>query len=114
MASYETYEIKKNALSKQMRETPRGVRLGKGTTNLYRQREGRKAEVNLDVRSFTEVIEVNEKGQYVDVEGMASYEKIADATVLHGVVPAVVPEFKSITAGGAISQGNISPNIPLP
>lgn len=103
MASYETYEIKKNALSKQMRETPRGVRLGKGTTNLYRQREGRKAEVNLDVRSFTEVIEVNEKGQYVDVEGMASYEKIADATVLHGVVPAVVPEFKSITAGGAIS-----------
>ena len=37
----------------------------------------------------------------VDVEGMTSYGKLVDATFVHGLLPSVVPQLKSITIGGA-------------
>jgi len=36
----------------------------------------------------------------MDVEAMATYGEMVDATLPHGVVPAVVPQLKSITIGG--------------
>jgi FAD/FMN-containing dehydrogenase len=33
---------------------------------------------------------------------MVTYEKLADAALLHGLMPAVVPQLKSITIGGAV------------
>jgi len=39
----------------------------------------------------------------MDVEAMATYGEMVDATLPHGVMPAVVPQLKSITIGGAVS-----------
>jgi FAD/FMN-containing dehydrogenase len=75
--------------------------LKKSTSNLFRNRNSTKKSI--DVRSFNRVIDVNTKEQYADVEGMATYETIVDATLAHGFLPTVVPELKTITLGGALS-----------
>jgi FAD/FMN-containing dehydrogenase len=76
------------------------VRLRKPTSNLFRDRE-KFARHRLDVSGFHHVIEVRD--DWVDVEGMATYEALVDATLPYGVMPAVVPQLKSITIGGAVA-----------
>jgi FAD/FMN-containing dehydrogenase len=38
-----------------------------------------------------------------DVEGMTTYDTLVKATLSHGLLPAVTPELKTITVGGAVS-----------
>ena len=38
-----------------------------------------------------------------DVEGMITYETLVDETLRYGLLPAVVPQLKTITVGGAVS-----------
>jgi len=77
---------------------PLGLR--KATSNLFRdRREG--AKRRLDLGGFGHVLEVDAAQGWVDVEGLAGYETLVDATLPHGVMPAVVPQLKTITAGGA-------------
>jgi FAD/FMN-containing dehydrogenase len=77
------------------------VRLaGKATSNLFRDRLAPRG-LTLDLSEFSHVLEVNTAEQWVDVEGGATYEAIVDATLAHGVMPAVVPQLRTITAGGA-------------
>jgi len=73
--------------------------LSKRNSNLFRDRaEVRKRR--LDLSDFDHVIEVDTEQQWVDVEGSTSYEQLVDATLPHGVMPAVVPQLKTITVGG--------------
>ncbi len=99
----ERYEAKKQRLIRTLRSSDTGeVRLGKETSNLFRDRapaSGRR----LDVRDFNRVIRVDPDAGWVEVEGMTPYADLVDATLPHGVMPAVVPELKSITIGGAVS-----------
>jgi FAD/FMN-containing dehydrogenase len=76
------------------------VRLAKPTSNLFRDRE-KIARHRLDVSAFRHVLEVRD--DWVDVEGMVTYEALVDATLPYGVMPAVVPQLKSITIGGAVA-----------
>ncbi len=85
----------------QYRAADEGVRLSKGTSNLFRDRSD--AGRPLDVRDFHHVLAVDTEAGAIDVEGMATFEQIVDATLPHGVMPPVVPELRSITIGGAIS-----------
>jgi len=78
------------------------VRLGKRTSNLFRDR-AEAPRRSLDVREFGHVLEVDAEAGWVDVEGMTTYEALADATLAHGVMPCVVPQLKSITIGGAVA-----------
>jgi len=78
------------------------LRLDKDTSNLFRDRAAAPRR-RLDVREFRHVLSVSAAEQWVDVEGMTSYEKLVDATLPHGVMPCVVPQLKSITIGGAIA-----------
>lgn len=78
------------------------VRLGKDTSNLFRDRS-KKTENRLDVRSFNRVLEVNAQERWVEVEGMTPYMDLVDVTLKEGMMPCVVPQLKSITIGGAIS-----------
>ncbi|MSQ18749.1 MAG: FAD-binding oxidoreductase [Betaproteobacteria bacterium] len=76
------------------------VGLRKPTSNLFRDR--RKIDRHrLDVGAFNHVIAVRD--DWVDTEGMVTYEALADATLPHGVMPAVVPQLKSTTIGGAVA-----------
>jgi FAD/FMN-containing dehydrogenase len=74
--------------------------LAKRTSNLFRDRvDG--AKRRLDLSAFTHVLGVDGPGGWVDAEGQVSFEALAEATLRHGVMPAVVPQLKSITLGGA-------------
>jgi FAD/FMN-containing dehydrogenase len=74
--------------------------LAKQTSNLFRDRAPR-ARPRVDLSGFDHVLAV-ERGM-VDVEGMTTFVDLADATLAQGAMPAVVPQLKSITIGGAVA-----------
>jgi FAD/FMN-containing dehydrogenase len=76
------------------------VALAKDTSNLFRDRNAGPRQ-RLEVGRFNHVLEVDAAAGWVDVEGMTPYDTLVDATLRHGVMPAVVPQLKSITIGGA-------------
>jgi FAD/FMN-containing dehydrogenase len=78
------------------------VRLAKRTSNLFRDRVAVRAP-RLAVHDFDHVLEVDAAAGWVDAEGMVPYDALADACLAHGVMPAVVPQLKSITLGGAVA-----------
>ena len=78
------------------------VALSKKTSNLFRERE-RGAVGRLDVRALNRTLSVDAQAQTAETEGMTTFEDFADACLLHGCVPPVVPELKTITVGGAIT-----------
>ncbi len=79
-------------------ERPLG--LAKATSNLFRDRD-EAPKRRLDLSAFHHIIEVNVEHGWVDVEGSATYAELVDATLALGVMPAVVPQLKTITVGGA-------------
>jgi FAD/FMN-containing dehydrogenase len=95
------YEKKKDALVGQLRGGRGPVALHKETSNLFRDRAPGVERRRLDVRAFDQVLRV-EHG-FVESEGMATYEQLVDACLPHGVMPAVVPQLKTITLGGAVA-----------
>jgi FAD/FMN-containing dehydrogenase len=108
-AAYAEYEAHKTALLERFREMDQAgepFRLKKSTSNLFRSRSaaGRRY---LDLRSFNHVLSIEPAEGWADVEGMATYETVVAALLPCGFMPAVVPELKSITVGGAISGGGI-------
>ena len=78
------------------------VRLAKKTSNLFRSRTEVAAK-RLDVRRLHKIIEIDPARGIAEVEGMTTFEDFADATLLKGLRPPVVPELKTITVGGAVS-----------
>jgi len=78
--------------------TPIG--LAKDTSNLFRDR-AEAPKRRLDVRGLNEVLAVDAAAGWVEAEGMVTFERLVDACLSQGVMPAVVPELKSITLGGA-------------
>jgi len=97
-----TYEERKQRLSTSVQNSPQGtVRLGKDTSNLFRDREQAKSAQVLNVRDFNHVLAVDPAARHIDVEGMTPYVDLVAESLIHGVMPAVVPQLKSITIGGA-------------
>ena len=83
-----------------LRASQGAVALGKDTSNLFRDRQAGPRR-KLDVRNFCHVLGLDAQRAWVDVEGMTPYDALVAATLRHGVMPAVVPQLKSITIGGA-------------
>ncbi len=76
--------------------------LAKNSSNLFRDRRGG-ARQRLDLSAFCHVLELEPAQGWIDVEGMMTYEALVDQLLPQGVMPAVVPQLRSITVGGAIS-----------
>ena len=87
-------------LAQALRTSRGAVRLRKRTSNLFRMRQDA-ARVPLDGTTLHHVIGIDPSARTADVEGMTTYVDLVDATLPHGLAPAVVPELKSITVGGA-------------
>ena len=110
MSPASDYEARKTRLQEQMRNAG-DVRLEKQTSNLFRTREnaggntngGKAKQQRLSVRDFNHVIAVNVAEGWADVEGMTTYDDFVKATLPHGFMPAVVPQLKTITIGGAVA-----------
>ncbi|HSV20848.1 MAG TPA: FAD-binding oxidoreductase [Casimicrobiaceae bacterium] len=95
------YVERRNALVASLRKRPPGpIRLRKETSNLFRDRARHDGSA-LDARAFDHVLGVDTRAGVVDAEGLTTYEALVAATLPHGVMPAVVPELKTITLGGA-------------
>jgi len=78
------------------------VRLAKRTSNLFRARASTQVP-GLDVSGFDHVLAIDPVRRTAEVEGMVTYERLADATLAHGLMPLVVPQLKTITLGGAVT-----------
>jgi FAD/FMN-containing dehydrogenase len=55
------------------------------------------------VRAFDEVLRIDLDAGVVEAEGMVTYEALVAACLAQGVMPAVVPQLKTITLGGAVA-----------
>lgn len=79
------------------------IGLVKSTSNLFRDRcdRNKASRHRLDLTGFCQVLDVDMQAGWVDVEGMTTYENLVAWTLPHGVMPAVVPQLKTITIGGA-------------
>jgi FAD/FMN-containing dehydrogenase len=87
-------------LAAALRSTTGPVRLRKRTSNLFRPRQVAD-RVLLDGTTLDHVIAIDRVARTAEVEGMTTYAELVDATLPQGLAPAVVPELKSITVGGA-------------
>jgi FAD/FMN-containing dehydrogenase len=95
------YAARRAAAAAQLRGAGRRpLGLDKPTSNLFRDRvDGAKAR--LDLRAFNHVLQVDGAAGWVDAEGLTTFEDLVAATLPQGVMPAVVPQLKTITLGGA-------------
>ncbi len=78
------------------------VVLHKSTSNLFRDRQ----ELNrqrLDLRSLNQVLSVNSQEGWIEAEGLTTFDELTRVALTHEVLPAVVPQLKSITVGGAVA-----------
>ena len=78
------------------------VGLAKTTSNLFRDRAPRRGHA-VDLSHFNEVIGIDAAAGVVKAGGMIRYVDLVDATLAHAAMPAVVPQLKSITLGGAVA-----------
>jgi FAD/FMN-containing dehydrogenase len=76
--------------------------LAKDTSNLFRDRAPRRRPA-VDLKGFNHVIAVDPRAGLVEAEGMVRYVDLVEATLAHRAMPAVVPQLKSITLGGALA-----------
>jgi FAD/FMN-containing dehydrogenase len=101
---HQAYSRKKEALAARLRDGQAGgagaVALQKETSNLFRDRAAAPRR-RLDVRAFNQVLSVEKN--FVEAEGMVTYEALVEECLKHGVMPAVVPQLKTITLGGAVA-----------
>ena len=67
----------------------------------------KKKATAVDVSRLAGVIAVDLENKLLHVEPGAPQDELAAAALARGLVPAVVPEFPGITAGGAFSGGGI-------
>ena len=96
------HAARKARLAAQFRTGAGQLALQKDTSNLFRDRAPGAGQ-RLDVRDFNHVLEVNAQEGWVDAEGMTRYEDLVEATLARGSMPAVVPQLKTITLGGAVA-----------
>jgi len=76
--------------------------LAKSSSNLFRHRAQQRVH-QLDLRDFNHVLRIDEQERYAEVEGLTTYEELVRETLAFNLMPAVVPQLKSITIGGAIA-----------
>lgn len=105
-------------LERRLRGNTRPLQLRKRTaSNLFRY-DGRRGPGGshavrpraLDLRHFDQPLHLDVAAGTLEVGGLATYERVVDAVLPHGLVPTVTPELKHITVGGAVVGIGIESN----
>src|SRR3989338_2307811 len=103
-ATQTSYQVRKQHIidqAKALHAQGQQFALGKKTSNLFRNR---KPDAHrLDVTDFNHVLQVDTQNMLVEVEGMTPFSTLVEETLKYQCLPAVVPELKSITVGGALT-----------
>lgn len=106
ISSQADYALRKQALLSAIAARGGRIRLNKKTSNLFRHRKANPVdnpEAAAQLSDFKRVLEVNPDEGYVLAEGMTSFADLVAITLQYGYMPAVVPELKTITLGGALA-----------
>jgi FAD/FMN-containing dehydrogenase len=105
------HQAKVDLIIDQLRALPAGqpVSLRKATPphNVPKWKDLRRSDQKVDVSPLTEILEVDPIAKICVAESGAMFEDVVEATLRYGLVPMVVPEFKSITIGGAVTGCSI-------
>jgi FAD/FMN-containing dehydrogenase len=98
------HERRKERVARRLRQTSGLLRSRKKTTsNLFRyQFRPTHSGSKIDLRRFNHVLDIDRAALIIDVEGSTTYEQIVSRTLEASLLPAVTPELKHITIGGAI------------
>ncbi|MCC7059092.1 MAG: FAD-binding oxidoreductase [Burkholderiaceae bacterium] len=98
------HSARRARLAAQLSEAGAGAPLGlaRSTSNLFRDRNEAPKQ-RLDLREFRHLLDADGAAGWLEVEGSMSYEALVAATLPRGLMPAVVPQLKSITVGGAVA-----------
>jgi len=105
------FAAKKQWLAAQLQRNGGSPRLNKSTvSHLFRYRSASASGSGVSLTRFNRVIEVDVEQSSLNVEGLATFETIVEATLAHGLIPLVCPELKHITIGGAIVGIGIESN----
>src|ERR1700733_4642805 len=79
------------------------VTLGaKAPSNTLRNGTYKKNALKIDFSKLNKIIEINENELFAIVEPRITFFELCKETLKLGLIPLVVPEFKTITVGGAI------------
>lgn len=79
-------------------------RIFHGSTNSTRILSFKQSEM-IDTSDLNEIIAIDTDRQTALVQPNVPMDKLVNATLRHGLVPPVIPEFPGITVGGAIQGG---------
>ena len=101
-AELEAHAQRRAALRQRWQAGGAPPRLDKHSSNLFRDRRAAPQQ-RLDLHDFCHVLQVDAAAGWVDVEGLVCYDALVDALLPQGVMPAVVPQLKSITVAGAVA-----------
>jgi hypothetical protein len=71
-------------------------------SNIVRGHAYKKNRPQLNIGKLNRILEINTTDKTAWVEPRVTMEQLVEATQKHGLVPPVLPEFKTITVGGAI------------
>lgn len=101
------YATKVDNLAKEIKRfysRKKPFRVYHGSTNSTRVLSFKRDEM-IDTSHLDNVIDVDVSKRTVCVEANVPMDKLVKATLKHGLVPPVIPEFPGITVGGAIQGG---------
>jgi len=92
-------------LQRALQQKNRQFSLKKSASKTLRNGDYKKNVEKLDFSAFCEILEFSPKEKWILVEPRMTFAELCQFTLAHELVPLVVPEFKTITVGGAIMGG---------
>ena len=105
---FKLHEIKVSQIQQAIRNrqngnhAPLALHYGKGYSNTTRSKKYKRNCQELDFGSLNEILLIDPEKQTAIAEPRVSMEALVRAALAHRLIPAVVPEFRGITVGGAI------------
>ncbi|MEK6871563.1 MAG: FAD-binding oxidoreductase [Nanoarchaeota archaeon] len=118
MDEYALYKVKKERVVQQMQRNIREIKcarnqrehaqvaLEKTTTNLFRYKEDAPM-LHISLSDFNHICSVDTINNIVEGEARTTYDALSRFLLPLGYMPAVVPQLKTITLGGAVAGGGI-------
>jgi FAD/FMN-containing dehydrogenase len=101
------HRAKVDAVARALRSHPRGRPVAfrkKAVSHVVPKRDDRRyTDEKIDLSSLDAILEIDREAMTCTVEPGVTFERLVRATLAVGLAPAVVPELKTITVGGAVA-----------
>jgi FAD/FMN-containing dehydrogenase len=106
-----THEKKVERIAKQLKErkstTPISLKKNVVSHQVPKPKERKYYDDKIDISELNKIINIDPKERTCVAEPVVIYSDLVDATMRYGLVPIIVPEFKTITIGGAVAGCSI-------